>query len=240
MKNYKGISTYFICLAIIALSLAVNIANFTKAEQTLAVPPSGKCVILDAGHGAPDGGAVGISGVLEKDINLKITKKLQRLLEQSGTYVIMTRTDDNNTAPDNKGKIRDIKRADLKARREYKNTPNADIFVSIHMNKFPEQKYKGAQVFYARSPQNSKILGETVQKSFTENLDTSNTRVAKTADNSIYNLKDSKIPSIIAECGFLSNPEEEKLLKSDEYQNKIAWAIYLGINDYFENAKGTE
>ena len=81
MKNYKEISTYFICLAIIALSLAVNIANFTKAEQTLAVPPSGKCVILDAGHGAPDGGAVGISGVLEKDINLKITKKLQRLLE---------------------------------------------------------------------------------------------------------------------------------------------------------------
>ena len=236
MDNYKGISTYFICLAVIALSLAANIANFAKSEQTLALPPSGRCVVLDAGHGAPDGGAVGISGVLEKDINLKIAKKLQHLLEQSGTYVIMTRSDDNNIAPDEKGKIRDIKRADLKARRDFKNTPNADIFVSIHMNKFPEQKYKGAQVFYARSPQNGKALGEAIQKSFAENLDPANTRAAKAADNSIYVLKDSKIPSVIAECGFLSNPDEEKLLKTDEYQDKIAWAIYLGITDFFENS----
>ena len=101
------------------------------------------------------------------------------------------------------------------------------------MNKFPEGKYRGAQVFYAKSPNESKILGEFLQKSFIENLDKSNTRTAKAADNSIYILTDSKIPSVIAECGFLSNPEEEALLKTDEYQEKIAWAMYLGISDYF-------
>ena len=233
MLKFKTVAVYFICLAIIALSLGINIVNFSKYEQTLAVPPSGKCVVLDAGHGAPDGGAVGISGVLEKDINLKICQKLQRLLEQSGTFVIITRSDDNNIAPDEKGKIRDIKRADLKARRDFKNTPNADIFISVHMNKFPEGKYRGAQVFYAKNPNESKILGEFLQKSFIENLDKSNTRTAKAADNSIYILTDSKIPSVIAECGFLSNPEEEALLKTDEYQEKIAWARYLGISDYF-------
>lgn len=234
MENLKSVSVYFICLAIIAASLAVSISNFTMYEQTIASLPSGRCIVLDAGHGSPDGGAVGISGVLEKDINLKICKKLQRLLEQSGAFVIMTRSDDKNIAPDEKGKIRDIKRNDLKARKNFKNTPNADIFVSIHMNKFPEEKYRGAQVFYAQKPQSSKVLGEAIQKSFIDNLDNSNTRIAKAADNSIYILKDSKIPSVIAECGFLSNPEEEKLLTTDEYQDKIAWSLFLGISQYFD------
>ena len=231
MKNYKEISTYFICLAIIALSLAVNIANFTKAEQTLAVPPSGKCVILDAGHGAPDGGAVGISGVLEKDINLKITKKLQRLLEQSGTYVIMTRSDDSNIAPDEKVKIRDIKRADLKARREYKNTPNADIFVSIHMNSFGDQKVSGLHIFYDKNHPEIERLAKSIQNKMSE-VTGAEMHAVKTADERLFLMKNPPMPAILVECGFLSNPDEEKKLASDEYQAKIAWAIASAIENY--------
>lgn len=235
MQILKKCMVYFVCLFIIIGSLVINIYNIFDTEQTLALPSTGRVVVLDAGHGTPDGGAVGLSGVLEKDINLKITQKLQKLFEETGTYVVLTRSDDNNIAPDKDGKIRDIKRGDLKARKDYRDNSGADLFISIHMNKFPEEKYKGAQVFYSRSPENSKLLGEAIQNSLRENLDASNERQVKKADNSIYILKDSTIPSVIVECGFLSNSQEEKLLQDDKYQDKIAWAIYLGVSNYFQN-----
>lgn len=235
MQIFKSLSIYVFCMFIIVISLFINISNVSFSKETLATPLAGRVVVLDAGHGAPDGGAVGISGTLEKDINLSITKKLQSLFEKTGTYVILTRSDDNNISPGKSGRIRDIKRGDLKARKDYRDNSGADLFLSIHMNKFPEEKYKGAQVFYSKSPDKSKILGETIQNSLKENLDINNNRIAKCADNSIYILKDSQIPSVIVECGFLSNYEEEKLLKDDNYQEKIAWAIYLGVLQYFEN-----
>ena len=113
----------------------------------------------------------------------------------------------------------------------------ADIFVSIHMNKFPDKNQKGAQTFYAKTPLESKVLGETIQKNMIEFLDKSNKRLAKEAESSIYILKDSKKPAVIVECGFLSNDTEEKLLLTDDYQNKVAWAIYAGINEYFTEMK---
>ncbi len=231
----RKIIVYIVCLFIIVCSVYINISGSYKAVYTNALPSTGKVVVIDAGHGEPDGGAVGVSGVLEKDINLKIAQKLQKLFEQTGTYVILTRSDDNNIAPSQDGKIRDIKRGDLKMRKDYRDNSGADLFLSIHMNKFPEEKYKGAQVFYSKSPEQSKALGEAIQTSLKQNLDPSNERVAKCADNSIYILKEGKIPSVIVECGFLSNKEEEKLLKDDKYQDKIAWAIYTGVSNYFIN-----
>lgn len=234
MQKIKAISVYFVCLFVIIGSIIINISYSVETKQTLALPSTGRVVVIDAGHGEPDGGAVGISGVLEKDINLKIAQKLQKLFEQTGTYVVLTRSDDNNIAPSQDRKIRDIKRGDLKARKYYRDNSGADLFLSIHMNKFPEEKYKGAQVFYSKNPEQSKALGEAIQTSLKENLDPTNERVAKCADNSIYILKDSKTPSVIVECGFLSNKEEEKLLKDDKYQDKVALAIYLGVSNYLQ------
>lgn len=190
---------------------------------------------INAPHGYPDGGAVGESGVPEKDINLSVAFKLQELLEKNGAYVLLTRADDNAVVDDLNRKIRDIKRSDLNFRRDFKNNSNCDAFISIHMNKFPQSKYSGAQVFYASEPKESRVLGEKIMSRLKEISYTENNRAAKLADESIFILKDSIVPSVIVECGFLSNHGEEKLLLTDEYQDKIAFAIYSGLMDYMKN-----
>lgn len=221
-----------ICVSVFMLNFSLN---YKTAPVFLS--STGKVVVLDAGHGNIDGGAVGANGSIEKDINLAICQKLQSYLEQNGITVILTRSDDNAIVDTDGKTVRQIKRDDLKYRRDMRDIEGADVFISVHMNKFPDAKYKGAQVFYASSPEKSRILGETIQKSMIENLDKSNTRAAKKAENSIYILKDSKTPSVIVECGFLSNADEEKLLQNDSYQKKVAWSIFAGIEEYFTEMK---
>lgn len=222
-----------LALAIALSAVTWRMVSTNEAIPTAAVPVSSKVIVLDAGHGAPDGGAVGSSGALEKDLNLAITQRVQKLLEKTGAVVLLTRADDNAIADDMDAKIREIKRSDLKNRKSYRDTAGADIFVSIHMNKFEQQQYHGAQVFYA-GPDHAKLLGEALQSELIAVADPENTRVAKPADPSIYILKDSKIPAVIVECGFLSNPAEEAKLQTEEYQEKLAWAIYSGILKYFD------
>lgn len=229
---------------VLVLALAVALSAFawylvrqTQAIPTAAVPATDKVIVLDAGHGAPDGGAVGSSGVLEKDVNLAITQKVQALLERTGAVVLLTRADDNAIADNMDAKIRDIKRSDLKNRKNYRDSDGVDIFVSIHMNQFEQQQYHGAQVFYA-GPEQAKLLGESLQRELISIADPGNTRVAKPADKSIYILKDSQIPAVIVECGFLSNPAEEQKLQTAAYQDKIAWSIYSGILKYFDQIEG--
>ena len=198
-----------------------------------ALPLNGKIILIDAGHGQPDGGAVGVSGLSEESLNLDVALKLQQLLEQSGAYVVMTRTDNNSVAENLDDKIRNIKLNDMKTRKYLRDNSDCDIFVSIHMNKFEQQKYKGAQVFYSATGQNSKILAESIQNRIVTLADKSNTRIAKQADKGIYLLKNAPVASVIAECGFLSNPEEEKKLSVQEYREQLAYAVYHGISDYF-------
>lgn len=224
---------FILCIICLSFFMLNSSLNYENSQPVFALLSSGKTVIIDAGHGDIDGGAVGIKGTTEKDINLKIALKLQALLEKSGTTVYLTRSDDKPIV-DTEGKtVRQIKRDDLKERKRNRDEGNGEIFLSIHMNKFPDSKYYGAQVFYASSPDNSKVLGETIQKNMVEFLDKSNTRKAKKAENSIYILKDSKIPSVIVECGFLSNEKEEKLLGEENYQQKVAWSIFAGVQEYF-------
>ena len=177
----------------------------------------------DAGHGDWDPGKVAKDGTLEKDINLKIARYLQSYLEQSGGFVLTTRIDD--TALSNK------KREDLKERKNIANNENVDLLISIHQNSFPKESVKGAQVFYYVGSKESKKLAECVQDRLKE-IDITNNRVAK-ENKDYYLLKQTTMPSIIVECGFLSNLQENENLKNDEYQKKIAWAIYLGVLDYF-------
>lgn len=183
-------------------------------------------------HGAPDGGAVGSRGVLEKDLNLAVSQFLQQFLEQGGTYVIVTRADDNGIF-DVSGSIRSKKNSDLKNREEMIDSANADAFISIHMNKFQEEKYSGPQVFFSKNNPNSKPLAECVQTSLNEVTLPDSPREIKKADGSIYLLKNAKIPAILVECGFLSNEEEQAKLLSEEYQKQLAWAIYCGIIKYY-------
>lgn len=190
-----------------------------------------RIIIIDAGHGGIDGGAVGKSGTIEKNINLEISKKLKAYIESGGDTCIMIREVDEGLYSEY-GTIRNKKNEDLKNRKEIIKGYRADLFISVHLNSFPESKYYGAQVFYPKGDDNSKLLAKKVQEELLVLLNRGNKRVEKESD-SYYLLKDNPVPSLLIECGFLSNPEEEMLLKDSKYQNKIAWAAYKGIMRYF-------
>ena len=220
-------------LAALFVMGGINIATGGQTKQTAALPSVNKLIILDAGHGGEDGGAVSGNGTVEKDVNLAVMLKLQQLLEQSGCVIMTTRTEDislHNTGDEKTG---NRKMTDLNKRKAMPEEYGADIFVSIHMNTYPDSRYKGAQVFYASEAEGSKELAECIQGELKSQVDNSNQREVKDADGNIYILSGAKVPSVVAECGFLSNSEEEQKLKSEEYQQKLAFAIYCGIIKYF-------
>lgn len=173
-----------------------------------------------------------VHGTTEAQTNLKIALKLQTLLEQSGSTVILTRSDENAIYDIDSKTLRQKKVSDIHNRVKIGNESAADIFVSIHLNKIPQQQYDGWQTFYKPSDEKSIKLAKTIQNNLNEAIQRENKRVAMKLDT-VYIMKYVEIPISIVECGFLSNPEEEKLLLTDEYQDKLAWGIYNGIIDYF-------
>lgn len=186
-----------------------------------------KTVILDAGHGGFDGGA-SAGDVLEKDINLKIALFLADHLKLSGYDVILTREDDSATN-DEGDRIRSKKISDMKNRLALmKSYPDA-FFVSIHLNKYSNSQPKGTQVFYSQKTEESKLLAQSIQQTVKELLQSDNHREIKPATRDTYLLYNAPIPAVIVECGFLSNPAELALLKTEEYQKKMAFAVYCGI-----------
>ena len=224
----------FISLIIYALIGIILIMIFySKAFiQTSATPVSQKIIIIDPGHGYPDGGAVSEDGTLESEINLLIANELKKNFIKSGATVVMTRNNKNSLS---KSKTNN-KREDMKKRKEILNNVNGNVFISIHMNYFPDSKYYGAQVFYNTGNSQNEIIADYIQKQLINISSPKNTRNIK-EDNSIFILKNSKIPSVLVECGFLSNQAEAKKLNSKKYQKEIAKAIYKGTIDYFENNK---
>ena len=179
-------------------------------------------------------GAESSNGISEAKTNLNIALKLQTLLEQSGATVILTRSDENAIYDIDSKTLKEKKVSDLKNRVKIGNESSADLFVSIHLNKIPQQQYSGWQTFYKSGDENSTKLAKCIQSSLNESIQKENNRVAMKLDT-VYIMKKVEIPISIVECGFLSNPEEEKNLLNDEYQNKLAWGIYTGIIDYFNN-----
>lgn len=177
-------------------------------------------------------GAQSSRGTTEAETNLKITLKLQNLLEQSGCSVILTRSDENAIYDLDKTTLREKKISDIRNRVKIGNNSTADIFVSIHLNKIPQQQYWGWQCFYNLKNEKSIDLAKKIQANLNNAIQKENKRVAMKLDT-VYIMKHVEIPISIVECGFLSNPEEEKLLLQDDYQNKLAWGIYNGIMDYF-------
>lgn len=184
-------------------------------------------ILIDPGHGGIDGGAKSKNGTIEKDINLSISIKLKKELEDAGYIVYMTREEDSQL--DSK------KVKDLNTRCQMKKDTKCDIFISIHQNMFPQASCFGAQVWYA-SNDDSKVLAEDIQGSLKETIDDRNKRIPKAAKEQYRILRDGyEGACVLVECGFLSNYEEEQKLKSDEHQDKIVKGITSGVNKYFEN-----
>lgn len=226
----------FVSLYAFSFKIANNSTNLIedsgKTVETVATPVSNKVIIVDAGHGTPDEGAESSNGTTEAELNLKIALKLQNLLEQSGSTVILTRSDENSIYDAGSDSIRNKKISDIHNRVKIGNESSADIFVSIHMNKIEQQQYSGWQTFYNKANENSKILATSIQSNLNDAIQKENNRTPAQL-NTVYIMKHVEIPIAIVECGFLSNPEEERLLQTEEYQNKLAWGIYNGITDYF-------
>ncbi len=208
-------------LAVILGIMAIMIIK--EYIPVIATPITNRIVIIDAGHGGGDPGAIGVTGSLEKDINLSIALKLQQFIEKNGGMVIMTRVDDEM--------LGNTKKEDMKIRKKLREENSGDIFVSIHLNSFPKSNCNGAQTFYADNEE-SKVLAEKIQKNMVKFLDEDNARIAKKLTD-VYLLKKVNIPSVIVECGFLSNSKEEKLLADEQYQSKVAFAVYSGILEFF-------
>lgn len=177
------------------------------------------------------GGAVSAEGVPEADINLIIIQKLQELLEASNCEIILTRSDENGIYD---ADANNKKTSDLKNRVELVNASGSEILVSVHLNKISSEKWNGWQTFYQKDNECSKALASQIQNNLNYSIDRENKRTILPLSN-IYLMDNSKIPAVTVECGFLSNPEEAKLLQTDEYQNHIAWGIYAGIMDYFRD-----
>jgi len=185
-------------------------------------------IVIDAGHGGKDPGKVGVSGVLEKDINLAIAMKLRTCLEQDGIRVVMTRETDAGLYSEN---AQNKKREDMEARVRMIEDAEPVLTVSIHQNSYPTGDCKGAQMFYYKDSEESKKLAEILQKKFPELSQDGNKRQAK-ANSDYYLLRKTADPIVIAECGFLSNATEEALLASEEYQERVAEVLYQGIMQY--------
>lgn len=230
--NRKRISIVVFCVFVSVFAFMLTTNDKKNSVSTVTLPVSNKTIVIDAGHGIPDEGAQSSNGTTEAETNLKIAIKLQNLLEQSGCTVILTRSDENAIYDIDAKTLRQKKVSDIHNRVKIGNESSADIFVSIHLNKIPQQQYDGWQTFYKDGNENGKKLATLIQSNLNEAIQKENKRVAKTIEN-IYIVKHVEIPTTIVECGFLSNPEEEKRLLEDSYQDRLAWGIYNGIIDYF-------
>ena len=232
LLNKKKIVFILSCMII-----SILFFNFTSIPyatiETSSTPVSNHVVILDAGHGLPDGGAEAQDGTYESTINLSIVEKLQKLLEASSCTVILTRSDENGIYEMDADTIRKKKISDMKNRAEIGNNSNAEIFVSIHLNKISDSRYSGWQTFYKPDNESSLNLANSIQENLNYSVQKENNRVPEKVPD-IYLAKNLEIPFTIVECGFLSNSAECELLKTDNYQEILAWGIYTGIMDYFK------
>ncbi|ULO08126.1 N-acetylmuramoyl-L-alanine amidase CwlD [Paenibacillus sp. 19GGS1-52] len=230
--SWSSIKKGILGIALLALMIGI-IAYDMPTAKTLnywSLPLSGQIIAIDAGHGGPDGGAVSREGLIEKDINLAVSLYLRDYLQQAGAIVVMTREADNDLAQaDTKGYSK-RKTEDLKQRVRSIEEKGAELFVSIHMNSVPSNRWSGAQTFYYPNNEHNKTLAGYVQGELRSTLENTD-RVAKTV-NTVYLLKALKMPAVLVEVGFLSHPQESLLLGDDVYQRKVATSIYRGILRY--------
>lgn len=191
-------------------------------------------IVIDAGHGGEDGGAVGINGLVEKDINLAIALALAENLKANNFPVFLIRDGDYSVGDQTLPTVSQRKRSDTQNRVRFIEETGDCLVISIHQNQFSQSQYKGAQMFYSPNHTESAILAEAIRQSVVDSLQPENTRQNKEAGEEIYLLAKCQVPAVLVECGFLSNPEEAQLLGQEDYQKEMAAAIYNGIISYLE------
>lgn len=217
MNKYRYL--IIICFFVFSFSISKVYANI------LDLPLLGKTIYLDAGHGGKDAGAI-VNNLKEKDINLIIVKKLEKELNSKGAVVYLTRNDDYDLASTTVGR----KRSDLYNRAKLINNSNSDIYISIHLNSTTNSKWRGLQVFYSSVNKENKVIGEVFYNTFKNNL--SNVRELK-KENSYYMYRNIKVPGVLIEAGFISNPSDNYILRNDDYQNTLVNNIVNGVINYF-------
>ena len=220
---------------LLIISAVIVSLSLTRKDVPIFSKSNGHIIVLDAGHGDPDGGAVSKRGTVESDLNLSVAKLLKSQLEDRGYRVVMTREDENGLYTEKSKSIKEKKKEDMNKRLEIANSSGADLFVSIHMNMFEREKYRGAEVLYSDKFENSLLLAELIQAELVAIDPENQTRTTKKADGSIFLMKNAEIPAVLVECGFISNLEEEKLLKDTDYRRRLASAICDGIVEYYRS-----
>lgn len=218
----------FICIMLLR---SVFIPFSPPLEELETSLHTGRRIVIDPGHGGKDGGAVSVTGSYEEQLNLDVSLSLREILHFLGYDVIMTRESDVELTHSDGGTR---KMQDLKGRLEIAESHSDAVFVSIHMNKFPESRYSGLQVYYSPNDAHSFNIAKCVQDSVAANLQSDNNRKIKKADSTIFLLHKIKSPAILIECGFLSNQSEAELLDSGEYREKLSSVIAVAISNSFE------
>lgn len=240
MEEGKNITPVQQKIITITMGVLFLIGSFLLAKETAEYVNANSiwqrhlCVVIDAGHGGIDPGKIGVNGALEKDINLEIAYMVKQFLEASDVKVIMTREGDDGLYEESSS---NKKVEDMKRRIQLIDEAAPALTVSIHQNSYEEEYVHGAQVFYYNGSKQSQALAERIQNQIMATVDPENTRQIK-ANDSYYLLKKTGLPIVIVECGFLSNYTEAEKLADREYQEKIAWAIHLGILQYLNNTNG--
>ncbi|MBP3369557.1 MAG: N-acetylmuramoyl-L-alanine amidase [Clostridia bacterium] len=215
---------------------SLNSNEIKKTDGDTAPEASFPTVIIDAGHGGEDGGAVGIDGTAEKDLNLDIARKLYDALTQSGIPCVMTRNEDILLYDRNQDYRGRKKALDMQARLDIARQYDNAIFISIHQNSFPVEKYSGFQAYYSPNNQSSQALASHIESGVRERLQPENKRVAKCSDGKIYLLDKLTCPAVLLECGFLSNADECAKLGTEEYRTQLARSVADSIIEFFNQS----
>lgn len=225
--------TLRVIMALLMIIAVYCTFRFRLVSSSVSNTTDAPVIVIDPGHGGDDPGKIGINGALEKDINLAISMKLKECLEKAGYRVVVTRPDDAGLYErDAKNK----KMSDMKQRCRIIEEANASMVISIHQNSFSKESVRGAQVFYYKYSTEGKRLAEAIQQMLREQLDSENNRVVKD-NSSYYMLLHTPCPTVIVECGFLSNQEEADKLITDSYQENVAKAICAGVKAYLVDEK---
>ncbi len=214
--------------AVVLLSLLqYPIPKADPAWGAWSLPLAGQTIVIDPGHGGPDGGAMGKDKTSEKGIALEVSKRLQDYLQQAGALVYLTRSSDKDLAAEDTKGLSRRKSEDIRNRLQFIHEKQADFFVSIHLNAIPSERWSGAQTFYYPQNDDSRHLAKMIQAEIIRNME--NTNREALSINQMYLLKKAEVPGALVEIGFLSNVEERELLKQEDYQRKMAGSIYEGI-----------
>lgn len=236
LKNLlKRASVLIIIIAVCAAAIYFSLKSLNHSISVLSrnkIKGGSKTIILDAGHGGMDGGCSSVNDIPEKGINLNIVLYLRDMLELSGYPVVLTRETDCSIYDSGTEGIANQKLSDMENRLDIFNSVDNAVCISVHQNQFTDPQYSGAQIFYSSHIKENAELAQTMQNSFVEMIQPDNTREIKECGDSLYLCCNSKNPTVMVECGFLSNPDEAVLLESEDYQKKIAFTIFYAIQSY--------